>query len=93
MNQGCKGWLSQIIVVSLFISIKRAQEYTVGNWTVAGALDVATTQFYGAVDPATSTVYITGGLVSDTQAKNLVESITFDINDDALTMLRERDSL
>ena len=74
----------------LFVGISStttAQQYSLGEWTVAGSLNTATTQFYGAVDHDTSTAYITGGLISDTQAKNLVESIGFDINGEELSML------
>eukprot|EP01083_Nonionella_stella_P105216 302540_1 len=67
-------------------TISNAQEYTLGEWHVTGALNVATTQFYGAVDESTNTAYVTGGLVSDQQASNNVESVTFDVQDDALTI-------
>ena len=75
------------IILSSIYAISNAQEYSLGDWSVTGALNVATTQFYGAVDQETSTAYVSGGLVSDTQAKNLVESIKFNVQDDTLTML------
>lgn len=75
------------VIFSSFYLISNAQDYSLGDWSVTGALNTATTQFYGAVDQETSTAYVSGGLVSDTQAKNLVESIKFDVEDDTLTML------
>ena len=61
-----------VIIASSIYAVSQAQEYSLGDWTATGALNVATTQFYGAVDQETSTAYVSGGLVSDTQAKNLV---------------------
>ena len=77
----------QAVILSRVFTLSFGQEYSLGEWTVAGMLNVPTTQFYGAIDSDTSTAYITGGLVSDTQARNLVESIMFTIEDETLTVL------
>ncbi len=75
-------FLSMYAITSIY-----AQEYSLGEWSLVGELNLPTTQFYGAMDQETNTAYVTGGLISATQATNLVEAITFDIRDDILAML------